>query len=64
MSNSDFCGCHDSLPRLALTTTGISEKLSRLRAEAERQARDWAKWGHEREAAEWEAVARWLGVYR
>lgn len=61
MSSSAFCGCDSSRP---LPTPTITEKLSRLRAEAERQARDWAKWGHEREAAEWEAVARWLGVYR
>jgi hypothetical protein len=45
----------------AAGTAGVGEKIDRLRAEAGRQARDWAKHGNAFEAIEWETVAKWLG---
>lgn len=61
MSSSAHCGCDESRALRAVVTPGVSEKLDRLRAEAERQARDWAKHGRPFEAMEWEAAAKWLG---
>jgi hypothetical protein len=48
------------VPR-AVVTAGVGEKIDRLRAEAERQSREWARHGNAFEAIEWETVAKWLG---
>jgi len=60
VSSAAFCGCDDSRAR-AVVTLGVTEKIDRLRAEAERQARDFAKHGQRFEAVEWETAAKWLG---
>ncbi len=61
MSSADPCGCHDSRQLRAVVTPGVSEKIDRLRAEAERQARDFEKHGQQSEAFEWATAAKWLG---
>lgn len=60
MSSAAFCGCDSSLQLRAVATPGVSEKIDRLRAEAERQARDFEKHGQQFEALEWAAAAKWL----
>ena len=61
MSSAARCGCDDSRAPRAVVAPTVANKIARLRAEAERQARDFAKYGLTFEALEWEAAAKWLG---
>jgi hypothetical protein len=64
MSSAAVCGCDDSRQLRAVVTPGVGEKLDRLRAEAERQARDFAKYGQRFEAIEWATAADVLRAAR
>ncbi len=55
------CGCDESIALRAPQSVGIAEKIERLREDAAHRAREWRRYGHEFEAIEWDAVARWLG---
>lgn len=58
---ADRCGCDESIALRAPQSTGIAEKIERLREDAAQRAREWRRYGLEFEAIEWDAVARWLG---
>jgi len=64
VSSSAHCGCDESRALRAVVTAGVSEKLDRLRAEAELRAREFAKHGQPDECLEWLAAARLVGGIR
>jgi hypothetical protein len=61
VDRSAVCSCDESIALRAPQSAGIAEKIERLREDAAQRAREWRRYGHEFEAIEWDAVARWLG---